>query len=130
MMLDAYGQDVLARCGFKALKGHPYDPVFQKEAGFLFLMTTGLKGGGRVIHNSRCDPNPFTEDIGEFEPVGKKPWRRRPGASAGYAVPQVPRAPARGAPQFLALVGGSLFDPETALRSRRRETRRPHIEHM
>jgi hypothetical protein len=58
MMLDAYGQDVLARCGFKALNGHPYDPVFQKEAGFLFLMTTGLKGGGRVIHNSRCDPNP------------------------------------------------------------------------
>jgi hypothetical protein len=59
MMLDAYGQDVLARCGFKALNGHPYDPVFQKEAGFLFLMTTGLKGGGRVVHNSRCDPNPF-----------------------------------------------------------------------
>ena len=42
MMLDAYGQDVLARCGFKALNGHPYDPVFQKEAGFLFLMTTDL----------------------------------------------------------------------------------------
>jgi hypothetical protein len=27
-----------------------------------------------------------------------KPWRRRTGASAGYAAPQVPRAPARGAP--------------------------------
>ena len=58
MMLDAYGQDVLARCGFKALDGHPYDPVFQKEAGFLFLITTDLYGGGHVIHNSRCDPNP------------------------------------------------------------------------
>jgi len=29
--------------------------------------------------------------------------------------------------QFLALVGVSLFDPETASRSRRRETRRPNI---
>ena len=27
-----------------------------------------------------------------------KPWRRRTGASAGYAIPQVPRAPACGAP--------------------------------
>ena len=27
-----------------------------------------------------------------------KPWRRRTEASAGYAVPQVPRVPARGAP--------------------------------
>ena len=32
--------------------------------------------------------------------------------------------------QFLALVGASLVDPETALRFRRREARRPHIEHM
>jgi hypothetical protein len=27
-----------------------------------------------------------------------KPWRRRTGASAGYAAPKVPRALARGAP--------------------------------
>jgi hypothetical protein len=30
----------------------------------------------------------------------------------------------------LALVGVSLFDPEISLRSRRRETRRRHIEHI
>jgi len=30
----------------------------------------------------------------------------------------------------LALVGVSLFDPETALRSRRRETRRPRIKQI
>jgi hypothetical protein len=32
--------------------------------------------------------------------------------------------------QFLALVGVSLFDPETVLRSRMRETRRPKLAHM
>ena len=37
MMPDAHGQDVLARCGFEALDGHPRDPVFQERMGFFVL---------------------------------------------------------------------------------------------
>lgn len=56
MMPDARGQEDLARCGFKALDGHPSGPVFTEMTGF-FLMTTDLCCGGWVIHNSRCGPH-------------------------------------------------------------------------
>ena len=49
-------------------------------------------------------PPPAFAECHGLPPVGErgcppKPWRRRAGASAGSAVPQVPRAPTRGAPQ-------------------------------
>jgi len=49
--------------------------------------------GLQAAEECGCPPKP--PDRHSFSDGG---WRRRTGASAGYAVPQVPRAPARGAP--------------------------------